>query len=565
MVFGAYVAFTLWHMLALFYPGMQTRFTAESGKANITALWPKDPALYIAVYVSEHKTTRTTFGPEDLLWSSSNLPKDNRTRLRFSDSIEQTASYRFRENASLFAHVFVAREGTEFTPKPGGVDERRVLYGVTPLVRKFPPPVPSHSGKQRLKRFLLTNVAPIQTAASSEPVWYARTDLSIQLLNEQTLFYLDHVPVDIAFWMRVYHGRYLPLLYLDDMWLGRDHFHAIASANNTIDSVRETLIVRYRALSLGWYRLQRQFALSFEAIAQTFGDSDELEQMKDLFQSTDPLLLLLTIVVSVVHLYLDVLAFSSDIGYWLKQRDMTGVSVRSLALSVVSHIIISLYLWDNDANLLVRATTGVSTVLELWKLQRASGFLTSWWRRLTSMGIPPVDVQSPPSSEDHTSQYDREAMRLLLPLVAPIPLAYAAYTLVYQEHAGWLSWFLSSLANAVYVGGFLLMMPQLYVNYKLKSVAHTPAAALIYRAFNTFIDDLFAFIIKMPTMHRLACFRDDIVFVIYMYQRWLYRKEKEPARTQDVFIPESNRQGQHAVDDRPKETTRTRRQKTKSD
>lgn len=43
----------------------------------------------------------------------------------------------------------------------------------------------------------------------------------------------------------------------------------------------------------------------------------------------------------------------------------------------------------------------------------------------------------------------------------------------------------------------------------------------LYRqAFNTFIDDVFAFIITMPTSHRLACFRDDVVFLIYLYQRW---------------------------------------------
>jgi hypothetical protein len=34
--------------------------------------------------------------------------------------------------------------------------------------------------------------------------------------------------------------------------------------------------------------------------------------------------------------------------------------------------------------------------------------------------------------------------------------------------------------------------------------------------------DLFAFIIKMPTIHRLSVFRDDIVFIIYLYQRWIY-------------------------------------------
>ena len=59
---------------------------------------------------------------------------------------------------------------------------------------------------------------------------------------------------------------------------------------------------------------------------------------------------------------------------------------------------------------------------------------------------------------------------------------------------------------------------QLFINHRLKSVAHLPMKALMYKAFNTFIDDVFAFLIHMPTLHRVACFRDDIVFIIYMYQ-----------------------------------------------
>ena len=43
---------------------------------------------------------------------------------------------------------------------------------------------------------------------------------------------------------------------------------------------------------------------------------------------------------------------------------------------------------------------------------------------------------------------------------------------------------------------------------------------LSVQAFNTFIDDVFAFIITMPTSHRIAVFRDDVVFLVYLYQRW---------------------------------------------
>lgn len=58
------------------------------------------------------------------------------------------------------------------------------------------------------------------------------------------------------------------------------------------------------------------------------------------------------------------------------------------------------------------------------------------------------------------------------------------------------------------VVGFIAMTPQLFINYKLKSVAHLPWRMLTYKALNTFIDDLFAFVIKTPTLYRIGCFRD---------------------------------------------------------
>jgi hypothetical protein len=53
-----------------------------------------------------------------------------------------------------------------------------------------------------------------------------------------------------------------------------------------------------------------------------------------------------------------------------------------------------------------------------------------------------------------------------------------------------------------------------------------PGRALFYKFLNTIIDDLFSFIITMPTMHRISCFRDDAVFIVYLYQRWVYTVDK---------------------------------------
>ncbi len=59
-------------------------------------------------------------------------------------------------------------------------------------------------------------------------------------------------------------------------------------------------------------------------------------------------------------------------------------------------------------------------------------------------------------------------------------------------------------------------------------IASRELLTFYYKALNTFIDDMFAFIIKMPTMHRLSAFRDDIIFFIFLYQRWIYRVDKVP-------------------------------------
>ena len=108
----------------------------------------------------------------------------------------------------------------------------------------------------------------------------------------------------------------------------------------------------------------------------------------------------------------------------------------------------------------------------------------------------------------------------------PLIIGYSFKSLIYDRHYSWYSWFITTLTACVYTFGFVLMCPQLYINHQLKSVSHLPWNYLIYKFFNTFIDDLFAFVIKMPLMHKISVFRDDIIFCIYLWQRWKYNVDK---------------------------------------
>lgn len=104
----------------------------------------------------------------------------------------------------------------------------------------------------------------------------------------------------------------------------------------------------------------------------------------------------------------------------------------------------------------------------------------------------------------------------------PILLAYSVYSAVFDSHKSWYSFLIGTQVRFIYFFGFAMMTPQIFINYKMKSVGQMPWRMFVYKALNTVIDDLFAFIIKMPLLHRIACFRDDVVFVILLYQRWIY-------------------------------------------
>ncbi|KAH8045059.1 apoptotic process [Aureococcus anophagefferens] len=210
------------------------------------------------------------------------------------------------------------------------------------------------------------------------------------------------------------------------------------------------------------------------------------------------------------------LAFKNNAKFWRNKKTPKGCP-RTIALNCVFQLVILLYLLDNDTSWMILISSSMGLFTEVWKLSKAVKV-----RRDPDTGHWGVHCEESYAVSE-TKEYDDIATRHLLRVVAPLLLGYSAYSLVTGRHKGWYSWLVGSCVGFIYAFGFVMMTPQLYINYRLKSVEHLPWRAMVYKSLNTFIDDLFAFIIKMPTMHRLSCLRDDVIFVATLYQRYIYR------------------------------------------
>ncbi len=71
-------------------------------------------------------------------------------------------------------------------------------------------------------------------------------------------------------------------------------------------------------------------------------------------------------------------------------------------------------------------------------------------------------------TEAKTKEYDEIAFRYLYLVAIPLLGAYAVYSVLYESHKSWYSFVITTLVGSVYAYGFLMMVPSLYINYRLK-------------------------------------------------------------------------------------------------
>ena len=452
--------------------------------------------LRVAVHTGEYPVV----GSEEVVWMEDDLTYDYEASNYRSTSFNYTLTPALQQNGSLY---FTA---SLIFPRPDHHD--LILSDTKPLTRY-------KEVIQESSVNLLSGEAQMEVQGSGNYSMHWVPALDLYLLFDNTVLTLQSVPPqlkNLKFNRRDF--TYEPLFYVSDFWVLRDK---LIPLNSSISAV--PLSLTFNIIGLFKHSFMMQFAMSNDMLSGYGMSSEgEFDIMKRMFLEANPIFLGITMFVSVLHTVFEFMAFKSDIEFWKTRKTLKGLSTKLLLYNFVSTLIISLYLLDSEeTSYLVLIPMLLGVLLELWKLSK--GFDIG-----VKSSFPYLSLTEKEShKEGGTDIYDNTATRYLCYLLLPLVIGYSLYSLYFDSYKGWYSFVLRALARFIYTTGFIMMTPQLYINYKMKSVEHMPWKVLTYKALNTFIDDMFAFIISMPTMHRLACFRDDIIFVVYVYQRYKYR------------------------------------------
>uniref|UniRef100_A0A8C5H167 Lipid scramblase CLPTM1L n=1 Tax=Gouania willdenowi TaxID=441366 RepID=A0A8C5H167_GOUWI len=383
-----------------------------------------------------------------------------------------------RANGTLYAVVYVHKAGVS------PLEDSREVHYASQLTTYIPPALTE--GQKDPHKGLASK--------SESPVSHWRPRLSITMMSEDFTFNKAGLPSDVRRYMRVSHeGRqmfYLPLLLVNELSCRVSDLVEISSSTAQLP-----LTVSYEGISLTGFRFWVHLQDIVYSLRQ-FGFTEEnIDEIKETLVGSNLYMLVLTALVTALQLICEFLALKNDISAWRQKKSMMGMSRKSVLWRSLCTLLIFLHLLE-QTSLLVLLPVGL-------------GALSVFYLLISPACFPGLDEE-----ERKTVEFDTQASKYLSYLVYPLCISGAVFSLAYLRQKSYYSWLINSLVTGVYAFGFLSMAPQLFINYKVPS-----------NSMNTFISDLCSCALflsssaSFSSSHQLSCFRDELLFVLYLYQR----------------------------------------------
>lgn len=520
--------------------------TTSTGKMRPKCIWEPNDMMDLHVFISDRNGTEclsllgdtnenilSEWHEQDLKLGASDTSMNKRDA-NITVPIPSTVQW---NQTHLFAHICLVQKEQSNEQDERRFESSRVLQKTFTLTR--------HKKRKRIRdekslldnrprqesisginiEELSHNVSPLTIASANKTsdvtLLYLLPSLTLQLIDISRLPpFPSKASIPTAMkahmdWDKTNSFMYYPIIYNSEFWIMKDD---IIEVN---DTVTESVIqFHFEDVKVWKWQMTSQMEETWRK-QEEMGEDSGSDMFRTMLMETNPILLAITAIVSVLHTVFDFLAFSNDIKFFKNKKSMEGLSLRSMIVNTFFQLVILLYLMDNDTSYMVLISNAVGMVIEFWKISKA--IRVSLFDETGNLVLSFRQTDTYKASK--TKEYDEIAMDHLIFVTLPLLIGYSIYSLVHRKHKSWYSWFLNSLTGAIYMFGFINMTPQLFINYKLKSVAHLNWKTMTYKSINTFIDDLFAFVIKMPIMHRLACLRDDVIFFIFLYQRYIYKTD----------------------------------------
>ena len=457
----------------------------------IAPIWPLNSSLDIRIYAypSALMPSLNLAQPEYLVMQEENFTIGDFEDNRAIDTVLKVPKP-VQENGTWWAHFFVGLHAGALDPEASGYDASKSYHFARALNQIFP------KKKVAKTKNLLAGSDASDVEGEEElpsgPLFgsYYHPNFTISMITDsETQTYPSlhpavrnhlHLESSGARDSSGQHGWYYPILFVNTFWQLKDHMIELNSTvkevpiHISLNNLRNWKFSIYASIDEGMKQKAKDAASGGLSAG---GDGSEFEEFKRILIDTNIYLLSTTAIVTLLHTVFEALAFKSDVSHWRHKKDNVGVSVRTILANVLMQSIILLYLFDNreGTSWMILLGQGMGILIEAWKITKTVDIRVrpaqpgAWFPYVITF----EDKHKLSETEKKTKEYDEIAFRYLYMVAVPLLLGYAVYSVVYETHKSWYSFIITTLVGSVYAYGFLMMVPSLYINYRLQvSLSH---------------------------------------------------------------------------------------------
>ncbi|KAJ3188445.1 hypothetical protein HDU85_005596 [Gaertneriomyces sp. JEL0708] len=362
----------------------QQAHVKPSKTGSYLPMWKYGAHMDLFVYLSEDEYWHS-FDERSLIWHEHDVVYGDWEEKRTDIEIEVPETV--QNNGSLYAHIYLAEMGHSPNRQDPSFREDSTLYHNKLLTRYLPkrkvakvkkliaeatsePEVEVKKSPIGFPRQVVHSQQQELQEDSNEPtpiVSYWWNNVTIAIVNSDTTI-PALLPAPMMKNVRVHEDgmRYFPVFYVNDFWLLSENLHPI---NSTVKTLQ--LALSYTPIPWWKYQMYSQFDESFKMQQNVLGAAEsDMDDVKRMFLETNPILLGVTMAVSLLHSAFDFLAFKNDIQFWRKRKDMEGLSFRTIILNVFFQTVTLLYLMDNETSWMIIISSGVGLLIEMWKINK---------------------------------------------------------------------------------------------------------------------------------------------------------------------------------------------------
>ncbi|CRH00182.1 serpentine receptor, putative [Plasmodium relictum] len=224
-----------------------------------------------------------------------------------------------------------------------------------------------------------------------------------------------------------------------------------------------------------------------------------------------------------IHLTLDIIALYLDINIWENLNYLYSISSSNIHLKLIFNFFIFLYLKHKNEGKIIMLFSLLKVLVCVWKLLNTYDII------LFTV-YPFIYIHKKPTLNKNNSniiKFENYMNKRLYFIMFFSLIIIFIYNLAFNKYNSFYSLINTTIGVHSYIFNFIFMFPQVLRNYYTKTVQYMTIFSFILLFLNVIIDDIFAVFLRMPTIHKYNVLGDDIIFIIFLLQYFLYKKERK--------------------------------------